>query len=73
SMRIHHCPVCGSTKPRDIAAAQVISARGQRVVENACGDGLAGVGVTQPSQESRMQEIFGVTQRISNHTARLVG
>jgi len=61
SVRLHQCPECGSTKPRDIAAAQVIWARGQRVVENACGDGLVRVGVTQPSQESWKQELFGVT------------
>jgi putative transposase len=73
STRIHHCHNCGSIKPRDVASAQVICARGQREIENACGDGLAGVGVTQPSQVSVKQEIFGATQGISHHTARLVG
>lgn len=76
SVRIAHCHACGSVKPRDVAAAQVISTRGQRGIENACGDGLAGAGVTQPSQVSLFaqracnakQEIFGVTQGISLHT-----
>ena len=73
SVRISHCLKCGSTKPRDIAAAQVISARGQRVIENACGADLAGVAVTSSSQVALKQEIFGVTQRISTHTTRLGG
>ena len=73
SVRIHQCSECGSTKPRDIAAAQVISARRQRVVENACGVEVAGASVTVSSQLALKQEIFGVNQRISNHTARLVG
>ena len=30
SPRIHHCHHCGSVKPRDVAAGQVIAARGQR-------------------------------------------
>jgi putative transposase len=49
STRIHHCRNCGSIKPRDVAAAQVISARGQRGIENACGVDAAGAEVTQPS------------------------
>jgi putative transposase len=73
SVRISQCLACGSTKPRDIAAAQVISARGQRVIENACGADLAGVAVTSSSQVALKQEIFGVTQRISTHTPRLGG
>ena len=68
SVRIHQCPTCGSTKPRDIAAAQVISARGQRVVENACGVEAAGAGATQSSWLAVKQEIFGATQGISLHT-----
>lgn len=67
STRIHHCHTCGSIKPRDIAAAQVISARGQRVVENACGGEAAGAEVTQSSWHLLKQELFGVTQRISTH------
>lgn len=73
SVRQHQCPECGSIKPRDIAAAQVICSRGQRQSENACGIEVAGAEVTQSSQLVLKQEIFGATQRISNHTARLVG
>ena len=58
SVRIHHCGNCGSTKPRDIAAAQVINSRGQRGLENACGDDLAGAEVIQSSQVSLKQELF---------------
>jgi putative transposase len=65
SVRISQCLECGSTKPRDIAAAQVISARGQRVIENACGADLAGVSVTASSQVALKQEIFGAIQGIS--------
>ncbi|MGL5059291.1 MAG: zinc ribbon domain-containing protein [Microcoleus sp.] len=60
SVRISECLECGSTKPRDIAAAQVICARGQRVIENVCGADLAGVEVTQSSQVASKQKIFGV-------------
>ncbi|NJR52618.1 MAG: transposase, partial [Leptolyngbyaceae cyanobacterium CSU_1_3] len=73
SVRVHQCPECGSTKPRDIAAAQVICTRGQRGIENACGVEVTGAEVTQSSQLALKQELFGVTQRISNHTVRLVG
>jgi putative transposase len=34
STRIHHCYNCGSVKPRDVAAAQVICTRGQRGIES---------------------------------------
>jgi putative transposase len=42
--RWHHCPECGSSKPRDIASGEVIRNRavGHTVQQNACGDGLAG-------------------------------
>jgi hypothetical protein len=60
-----------------------LSALGHRVdvKQIACGDGLAGVEGAVPtarwreqsSQESARQEIFGVTQRIFIHTARLDG
>ncbi len=73
STRTHHCHNCGSTKPRDVAAAQVISTRGQRGIETACGVDAAGAEVTQSSWLALKQEIFGATQRISNHTVRLVG
>jgi putative transposase len=61
SVRVSQCLECGSTKPRDIAAAQVISARGQWVIENACGEDAAGIGATQSSWHSVKQEIFGAT------------
>ncbi|WOD40805.1 transposase [Nodosilinea sp. E11] len=69
STRIHHCHNCGSIKPRDVAAAQVISARGQRVVEIACGVEAAGAEVTQSSWLAVKQEIFGATQGITTHIA----
>ena len=65
SVRIHHCLSCGSTKPRDIAAAQVINTRGQRGMETACGVEVTGAVVTVSSQLAVKQEIFGVTQGIS--------
>jgi putative transposase len=68
STRIHHCHHCGSIKPRDVAAAQAISTRGQRGIENACGVDVAGAEVTQSSQLAVKQEIFGATQGISQHT-----
>ncbi len=73
SVRISQCLECGSTKPRDIAAAQVISTRGQRGIENACGAEVTGMAVTSSSQLALKQEIFGVTQRISTHPDRLGG
>ncbi|WP_216349345.1 hypothetical protein [[Limnothrix rosea] IAM M-220] len=33
---------CGSVKPCDVAAAQVINTRGQREIENACGVEVVG-------------------------------
>jgi putative transposase len=71
--RIHQCHNCGSTKPRDVAAAQVICTRGQRGMENACGVEVAGASVMVSSQLALKQEIFEVTQGISTHTARLGG
>jgi putative transposase len=68
STRIHHCPFCGSVKPRDVAAAQVISTRGQRGIETACGVEVTGMPVTGSSQLAVKQEIFGVTQGIALHT-----
>ncbi|WP_404785793.1 RNA-guided endonuclease InsQ/TnpB family protein [Altericista sp. CCNU0014] len=73
SVRLSQCLECGSTKPRDVAAAQVICTRGQRGIENACGVDAAGTGVTQSSWQALKQEIFGATQGISNHTVRLLG
>ena len=68
STRIHHCHNCGSIKPRDVAAGQVICTRGQRGIENACGVEAAGAGVTQSSWLAVKQEILGATQGISLHT-----
>ena len=47
SQRVHRCQHCGYTAPRDVVSAKVIEARGltavgHTVVENACGDVLAG-------------------------------
>jgi putative transposase len=68
STRMHHCHDCGSIKPRDVASGQVICARGQRVIENACGVEAAGAEVTRSSWLALKQEIFGATQGISRHT-----
>jgi len=68
SVRLSHCLACGSIKPRDIAAAQVICTRGQRGIENACGVEVTGVPVTVSSQLALKQEIFGVIRGISLHT-----
>jgi putative transposase len=42
SVRIHECPECGSVKPRDVAAGQVICARGLSGVEIASGAEVSG-------------------------------
>ncbi|MFN4066806.1 MAG: RNA-guided endonuclease InsQ/TnpB family protein [Thermosynechococcus sp.] len=67
--RVHYCHNCGSIKPRDVAAAQVICTRGQRGIENACGVDAAGAGITQSSWLALKQEIFGATQGITSHIA----
>ncbi|NCJ07127.1 transposase [Synechococcales cyanobacterium C] len=69
STRIHHCHNCGSIKPRDVAAAQVINTRGQRGIETACGVDAAGAEVTRSSWLALKQEIFGATQGITTHIA----
>ncbi len=69
STRVHHCHHCGSIKPRDVAAGQVICTRGQRGIENACGVEAAGAEVTQSSWLALKQEIFGATQGITTHIA----
>jgi putative transposase len=53
--RWHHCPACGSSKSRDVASAQVIRNRavGRTVLQNACGDGLTGVGSNTNLVKSR--------------------
>jgi putative transposase len=60
SDRIHVCSNCGSTKPRDIAAAQVIFTRGQRGLENACGVEVTGAEVISSSQLALKQEVLKV-------------
>lgn len=64
SVRVHHCPECGYTTDRDVAAAQVIKERGitaagQVVEQNACGGDVAGAGVTQSSWHPLRQETLG--------------
>lgn len=61
SVRVHSCHECGSTKPRDIAAAQVINARGQSGVETVCGWDLSGAGVAQPRQDRVKQKTHWAT------------
>ncbi|WP_236095851.1 transposase [Lyngbya confervoides] len=65
SVRISHCLECGSIKPRDMAAAQVVCTRGQRGIENACGVGVTGSSVMHSSQLALKQDIFGATPGIS--------
>ena len=48
-----------------VSCAQVIDARGQRVIENACGVDAAGAGGTQSSWQALKQELLGATSRIS--------
>jgi putative transposase len=68
STRIHHCHNCGSIKPRDVAAGQVICSRGQRQIETACGVDAAGAELPQPSWLALKQEIFGATQGITTQS-----
>lgn len=42
SVRVHHCHVCGSVKPRDVASSQVIKARGLSGLETASGAEVSG-------------------------------
>ena len=56
SVRVHHCSKCGSIKPRDIAAAQVINARGQSGYENVCRWDLSGAGLAQSRQDRVKQK-----------------
>ena len=58
SDRIHKCHSCGSVKPRDIAAAQVINARGLSGVQIVCGRELSGA---LPRQDRLMQKNHRVT------------
>ena len=79
SVRAHSCSECGYTTDRDVAASQVvkkrgllsISAEGQSVLENVCGDGLAGA--VMSSQESLKQKLqavkFGIPSGVDGATA----
>ena len=65
SARIHNCHKCGYLSDRDVAASQVvrkrgiklISADGQSVQQNVCGDGLTGTEMS--SLESIKQKLLG--------------
>ena len=61
SVRISHCSECGSTKPRDIAAAQVINARGISGTQNVCGWDLSGAGFAQSRQDRVKQKLLGAS------------
>ena len=73
SVRIHSCPECGYCTDRDVAASQVvkkrglilISADGQSVQQNVCGDGLTGAEMS--SQESLKQKLQIVKSGIPLH------
>ncbi len=69
SVRVSHCHECGSIKPRDIAAAQVINARGQSGAENVCGVEVAGAAAALSSQLAMRQKLFGVSQGSPRCTA----
>ena len=61
SVRVSHCHQCGSIKPRDIAAAQVINARGQWASQNVCGWDLSGCEATHTRQDRVKQKTHRVT------------
>ena len=56
--RVHRCHGCSSIKPRDIAAAQVINARGLSGVQIVCGRDLSGA---LPRQDRTKQNDHRVT------------
>lgn len=62
SVRIHQCHECGSTKPRDIASAQVINARSLSGIENVCGWDLSGSLPTATRQDRVKQKCLEATQ-----------
>jgi putative transposase len=74
-VRVHDC-LCGYRTNRDVAAAQVVkkrgllslSADGQAVFQNVCGDVLAGAAM--PSQESLKQKTQTVKFGIPRLTAK---
>jgi putative transposase len=61
SVRVHHCPHCGYTTDRDVAAGQNIRNRGIALIstpglggkETACADDLPGTGENQSRQVSK--------------------
>ena len=61
SDRVHRCHNCGSVKPRDVAAAQVVNARGISGVQIACGAEVAGMWEAISSQLAEKQEPHRVT------------
>ena len=61
SVRVSHCHECGSIKPRDIAAAQVINARGQSGIQTVCGWDLSGAELAQSRQDRVKQKTCRVT------------
>ena len=61
SVRVSHCPECGAVKPRDIAAAQVINARGLSGVQTVCGWDLSGCEVTHARQDRVKQKMHRAT------------
>lgn len=69
SVRVSHCHECGSIKPRDIAAAQVINARGQWASQMVCGWDLPGAETTQARQDRVKQKRSGVNHRSPRCTA----
>ena len=68
SVRVSHCHNCGSIKPRDIAAAQVINARGQSGIETVCGWDLSGAGLAQSRQDRVKQKRSGASQGSPRYT-----
>jgi putative transposase len=69
SVRVHHCPHCGYTTDRDVAAGQNIRNRGIKIIstagpvgkETACADDLPGIGVTRSRQVSKSRK--GTTRK----------
>jgi putative transposase len=62
SVRMSHCQDCGSVKPRDVAAAQVIKARGLSGIQMVCGWDLSGAEVSQARQDRVKQKCSEVIQ-----------
>ena len=62
SVRVSHCHECGSIKPRDIAAAQVINARGLSGIQTVCGWDLSEAEFAQSRQDRVKQKCSGASQ-----------